>query len=375
MLRILTAGESHGDGLVGILEGFPANLYMDMDFINRELDRRQRGYGRSSRMDMEKDKAIVISGINDGYSTGNPISIMIKNRGTYVNLVEVTRPRPGHGDLVGALKYGHKGGRNALERASARETAMRVAIGAICKLLLRELDIHIYSHVVQIGDIKVLRRFPDDMNWKDIAGVVDNSPVRVLDKGAEESIIEELDKAKEKGDTLGGVLEVVALGVPVGLGSYAHWDRKLDGRIAQGIMSIPGIKGIEFGLGFNLANRLGSKVHDEIFYKEGSYYRKTNNAGGIEAGVSNGENIVLRAVMKPIPTLRRPLQTVDMESKEGVLAQFERSDVCAVPSASIVAESILAYILADEIMIKFGGDSLGEVVANYSSFMEGLRER
>ncbi|NLJ77754.1 MAG: chorismate synthase, partial [Tissierellia bacterium] len=339
MIRFLTAGESHGEGLTGILEGFPANIYMDMEFINGELARRQKGYGRSDRMDIERDEAIISSGINYGHTTGNPISIMIKNRGTDLDLVEVVRPRPGHGDLAGALKYGHEGGRNVLERASARETAMRVAIGAICKLLLREFDIYIYSHVVQIGSIKTIGRPRGEMNWRELGEIADDSCIRVLDKEAEKSIVEELDKAKEEGDTLGGVMEIVASGIPVGLGSYSHWDRKLDGRIAQGIMSIPGIKGIEFGMGFDMAAEMGSDVHDEIFYKENSYYRGSNNAGGIEAGVSNGEDIVFRAVMKPIPTLKRSLRTVDMRTKERALAQFERSDTCAVPSASIVAEN------------------------------------
>lgn len=375
MIRFLTAGESHGEKLIGIIEGFPANLYLDIDFLNKELSRRQKGYGRSNRMDIERDEAIVISGINRGYTTGNPISIVIKNRGTNIDLVEVTRPRPGHGDLAGALKYNQKGGRNVLERASARETAMRVAIGGICKLLLKEFNIEIYSHIVQIGRIKVSEGLYKNIGRKELVNIVDESSVRVFDKDIEESIIKELDKAKKAGDTLGGVMEVIGTGIPIGLGSYVNWDRKLDGKIAQGIMSIPGIKGVEFGLGFETANRLGSKVHDEIYYKDSSYYRKTNNAGGIEGGVSNGEDIVFRAIMKPIPTLRKPLKTVDMETKEIALAQFERSDVCAVPSASIIAENILAYILANEIMIKFGGDSIEETKANYTNYREGLKSR
>lgn len=375
MIRILTAGESHGEALLGIIEGFPANIYLDIDFVNNELARRQKGYGRSNRMDIEKDELIIISGINEGYTTGNPISIMIKNKGTDIELVEVTKPRPGHGDLPGALKYNQKGGRSTLERASARETAIRVAIGGICKLLLKEFDINIYSYIVQLGKTKVSKKRHDFKSKKEMIELVEESKVRVFDKDREEAMIKELDSARELGDTLGGVMEVIGEGIPVGLGSYGNWDRKLDGKIGQGIMSIPGIKGVEFGLGFEASNRQGSEVHDEIYYADKSYYRKSNNAGGIEAGVSNGENIVFRAVMKPIPTLRKPLETVNMETKEKALAQFERSDVCAVPSASIIAENILAYILANEIMIKFGGDSLKEIKSNYTNYAESLKDR
>lgn len=374
MIRYLTAGESHGEALVGIIEGFPSNIPFDKEFINKELNRRQKGYGRSSRMAIEKDEIQIISGINKNYTTGNPISIMIRNRGTNIDLVEVTRPRPGHGDLAGGLKYNQKGGRNILERASARETAMRVAIGSICKLLLMEFNIHIFSHIIQIGDIKISKEIYTDIKREDLLRA-DESVVRILDKNAEKRIIAEIEKAKEEGDTLGGVIEVIGTNIPVGLGSYASWDRKLDGKIACSILSIPGIKGIEIGLGFSTASRLGSQVHDEIYHDEEGYYRKTNNAGGIEGGVSNGEDIIFRAVMKPIPTLKKPLKTVDMETKEQVLAQFERSDVCAVPSASIVAENMLAYILANEMKLKFGGDSIEEMKINFNNYMESLKNR
>ncbi|GFN35946.1 chorismate synthase [Tepidimicrobium xylanilyticum] len=374
MIRYLTAGESHGDGLVGIIEGIPSNLFLDAEFINGELKRRQRGYGRSNRMALEKDLVKVLSGIDRGYTTGNPISFMIENRGKNIELIEITRPRPGHGDLTGTLKYNLKGGRNVLERASARETAMRVALGATCKLLLKEFNIQIYSHIIQIGDVKISEEVYSNIKEMDLLKV-DESPIRVLDKDKEKEIIEMIDKTKEKGDTLGGIIEVIAKNVPIGLGSYTHWDRKIDGKIAYGIMSIPGVKGVEFGLGFDACGKLGSQMHDEIFYDGQRYYRKTNNAGGIEAGVTNGEDIVIRAVMKPIPTLKKPLRTVDIETKEETVAQFERSDVCAVPSASIVAENILAYILANEMTLKFGGDSIEEMKDNFNNYNKLIENR
>ena len=374
MIRFLTAGESHGDALIGIIEGLPSNLFFDIDFINQELGRRQMGYGRSNRMAIERDEIKLLSGVNKNLTTGNPIGIMIKNRGKNVDLIEVTRPRPGHGDLAGTLKYNFQGGRNVLERASARETAMRVALGAICKLLLKEFHIKIYSHIVQIGEIKVSDEVYLNIKEEDLLRA-DESPVRVLDKDREGEILSAIDKAKEKGDTLGGILEVIGKNIPIGLGSYANWDRKIDGKIAYGIMSIPGIKGIEFGLGFKTASRPGSQVHDEIYHDGNRFYRKTNNAGGMEAGVTNGEDIVFRAVMKPIPTLRKALRTVDIRTKEGVVAQFERSDVCAVPAASIVAENILAYILANEMVLKFGGDSLEEMKENFKNYKEILENR
>lgn len=374
MIRFLTAGESHGDALIGIIEGLPSNLFFDIDFINQELGRRQMGYGRSNRMAIERDEIKLLSGVNKNLTTGNPIAIMIKNRGKNVDLIEVTRPRPGHGDLAGTLKYNLEGGRNVLERASARETAMRVALGAICKLLLKEFHIKIYSHIVQIGEIKVSDEVYLNIKEEDLLRA-DESPVRVLDKDREGEILSAIDKAKEKGDTLGGILEVIGKNIPIGLGSYANWDRKIDGKIAYGIMSIPGIKGIEFGLGFKTASRPGSQVHDEIYHDGKRFFRKTNNAGGMEAGVTNGEDIVFRAVMKPIPTLRKALRTVDIRTKEGVVAQFERSDVCAVPAASIVAENILAYILANEMVLKFGGDSLEEMKENFKNYKEILENR
>lgn len=373
MLRFLTSGESHGDVLIGVIEGIPANLYFDRDYINMELSRRQKGYGRSSRMEIEKDEIVVLSGINQGYTTGNPISIMIENRGKNIPLTEVKRPRPGHADLAGALKYNQTGARNILERASARETAMRVAIGGICKLFLAEFDIYIYSHVIQIGEIKSVKNYYNNLRVDELVKA-DRSSIRVVDKNSEKKMIDIVKKVKAHGDTLGGVVEIIGTSIPIGLGSHAHWDRKLDGKIAQSMMSIPGIKGVEFGLGFDSASKLGSRFHDPIAY-DGDYYRMSNNAGGIEGGISNGEDIVFRLAMKPIPTLKKPLQTVDMESKEEVLAQFERSDTCAVPSASIVAEAMLAYVLANEMMIKFGGDSMEEVRNNYDYYINSLINR
>lgn len=371
MIRFLTAGESHGEYLVGIIEGFPSNLYLNVDYVNNQLKRRQMGYGRSSRMSIERDQVIVLSGVSDNLTTGNPISLLIKNRGRDIDVDKIIKPRPGHGDLAGMLKYNHQHAKHVMERASARETAMRVAIGSICRLLLKEFNISIYSHVVQIGKVKA-----SDRSYEEEALLqADQSPLRVLDKEAEKLMIEEIERAKDEGDTLGGIFEVIAKNLPVGLGSYASWDRRLDSSISAGIMSIPGIKGIEFGLGFDLAKLKGSQVHDEIYYDQNRYFRKTNNAGGTEAGVSNGEDIVFRAVMKPIPTLRKPLRTVNVRTKEEVLAQFVRSDVCAVPSASVVAENILAYVLAKEIVMKFGGDSMEELKANYNSYVNSLQYR
>ncbi len=371
MIRFYTAGESHGECLIGIMEGFPSNVFMDVDFINNELKRRQSGFGRSNRMNIEQDEVKILSGVSDNFTTGNPICLLIKNRAKEIDVDRIIKPRPGHGDLSGMLKYNHEDAKNVMERASARETAMRVAVGSICKLLLKEFNIKIYSHVIQIGNVKALCK--SNME-EDLLKQADSSPLRVLDRKAEAKMIEEIERAKDEGDTLGGVFEVIGKNIPVGLGSYASWDRRLDGIIAGAIMSIPGIKGIEFGIGFDAAKMKGSQVHDEIFYDKG-YLRKTNNAGGIEAGISNGEAIVFRAAMKPIPTLRKPLKTVNIKTKEEAFAQFVRSDVCAVPSASIVAENMFAYVLANEMAVKFGGDSIEEMKANFNSYINSLSER
>lgn len=373
MIRFLTGGESHGESLTGIIDGIPANLKLDVSFINAELKRRQMGYGRSIRMQIEHDEILILSGVNNGLTTGSPITISIKNRGRNIELVEVTRPRPGHGDLVGALKYNQKGGRNILERASARETAIRVALGSICKLLLNEFDIKIHSHVINIGGIDSKINYYNGLKLEEL-NKADDSVIRVIDKSSEEKMIKKIEDAKEEGDTLGGILEIVVENVPVGLGSHTNWDTKLDGRLAGAIISIQGMKSVEFGLGSLASSTKGSEFQDEIIFDNG-YKRKTNNAGGIEAGISNGEDIVIRGTMKPIPTLRKPLDTIDMITKERVTAQFERSDICAVPSASIVGESIVAYILANELLLKFGGDFLEEIKVNYKNYLKYIEKR
>ncbi|ADL07139.1 chorismate synthase [Thermosediminibacter oceani] len=376
MLRFLTAGESHGKALVAVIEGLPANLAVDVDFINRELSRRQMGYGRGGRMKIEKDAVEVISGLREGRTTGSPVAFIIPNL-DYPNwkdkaLEPVTRPRPGHGDLAGALKYRQDDIRNILERASARETAARVAVGAVAKQLLAIFNIEVLSHVIAIGGIKANVKDPllEDLRR------ADESPVRCLDRIAEQKMMEAIDNAKRDGDSLGGVFEVVAFNVPVGLGSHAHWDRKLDGRIVWSLMSVQGIKGVEIGLGFEAAARKGSQVHDEIFYDSESrrFYRKTNNAGGLEAGITNGCPLVVRAAMKPIPTLYRPLLSVDIKTKEQFAAGVERSDVCAVPAASIVGEAAVAWVLAGALVEKFGGDTVEEMREGFERWMKYLQE-
>lgn len=373
MIRLLTAGESHGEGLLGIIDGIPANLYFDEAFINGELSRRQKGYGRSNRMLIEKDEIKVLSGVRNNYTYGGPISIFIKNRGTNIDLVEVTKPRPGHGDLVGALKYNQKGGRNILERASARETAMRVALGSICKLILNEFNIKINSHVVNIGGVESRKTYYKGANLDEISKSK-KSDIMVIDSESEGLMIEKIKTAMKNGDTLGGAIELIVDNVPPGLGSHINWDTKLDGLLGQALFSIPGIKAVEFGLGEEVAFSLGSMLHDEIIYDKG-YRRKTNNAGGIEAGISNGEHIVIKIFMKPIPTLKKPLETVDMVTKEKAFALSERSDTCAVPAASIVAESMVAFVLAREFLKKFGGDFLEEVKENYNSYIKHISAR
>lgn len=376
MLRFLTAGESHGKTLVGTIEGFPSNVPIDMDQINRDLARRQKGYGRGGRMKIETDKMEILAGLRNGKTLGSPIAFLIKNK-DYENWEKfmdpeeaeteekrVTKPRPGHADLTGALKYGFDDVRNVLERSSARETAVRVGIGSFAKQLMALFDIEVYSHVIAIGNARLGRNPNENSDEK-----AEDSEVRCIDKDTENAMIEEIKKAKENGESLGGVFEIHIKGVPHGLGSYVQWDRKLDGKLAHNLMSIQGIKGVEIGDGFETAGMEGSKVHDEIYYdEEQKFYRKTNHAGGIEGGMSNGETIVIRCAMKPIPTLYKPLKTVDLITKEEALASVERSDTCAVPAASVVGEMVAITVIAQEFLRKFGGDSIEEIRKRWKDY-------
>jgi len=389
MLNFLTAGESHGKCLTAILAGVPAGLSLLTSDIDSELKRRQAGYGRGGRMKIESDRVEITAGVRAGVTLGSPISLTIQNRdwgnwqkimspdsGAVTDRGTVTRPRPGHADLAGGIKYGHKDLRNILERASARETAARVALGAVAKCLLKEFGIFIISFVVEIGRIRanVENITINDIGQKEKQDLFDNSPLRCPDSEAEQKMMQAIDEAGKNGDTLGGVVEIVATGLPVGLGTYAQWDRRLDMRLAGAIMGIPAIKGVEIGLGFEAARRLGSQVHDEIKYDKTAkrFYRVTNNAGGIEGGISNAEPIIIRVAMKPIPSLRRPLQSVDFITKKPFEATKERADVCAVPAAGVVAEAVVAIELANAMIEKFGGDSLSEMCRNYETYVEYL---
>src|SRR6267378_1662454 len=386
VFRFLTAGESHGEALVAVIDGVPAGLPLTEADINGDLARRQRGYGRGGRMKIERDQVHVLSGVRWGATLGSPITLSIANRdwenwkatmgvampeaGTAKK--EVTRPRPGHADLAGAMKYGHRDIRNVLERSSARETTARVAVAGVAKRLLAEFGITILSHVTELGGIRIS---PDlDLPWEEIRRRAEASEVRCADPAAEAEMIVAIDDAKAKGDTLGGVFEVVALGCPVGLGSYVQWDRRLDGRLAQAFCSIQAIKGCEFGMGFETARTPGSDVHDEILFEAGQgFNRSTNNAGGLEGGVTNGQPLVVRAAMKPLSTLRTPLKSVDLATKETVEAVVERSDVCAVPAAGIVGEAMMAIVLADAFLEKFGGDGVEEIRRNYRAYQDSLK--
>ncbi len=372
MLRYLTAGESHGKGLLAIIEGIPSNLSLSKEDIDKELKRRQRGYGRGGRMKIEKDKAEVLSGVRFGKTLGGPIGLLIENKdwGKWKDVL--TSPRPGHADLAGEIKYNFDDLRNVLERASARETATRVAVGAICKKFLKEFNIDFYSRVIQIGPIADKRKWHPEKDFSSI----EKSPLRCLKKGVEKRMKLLIDKAKKEGDSLGGIFEVVALNLPIGLGSYIQSDLRLDGRLAQALMSVPGIKGVEIGSGFASASKFGSDVQDEIFYqKEKKFYRKTNRAGGLEGGMTNGEPLILRAAMKPISTLRKPLHSVDLISKKSTLASKERADVCAVPAAAVIGEAVVTFEIAKVFREKFGGDSLKEIKRNYESYQKYVREK
>ncbi|HEX2201900.1 MAG TPA: chorismate synthase [Longimicrobium sp.] len=392
--RFTTAGESHGPALLCTVEGLPAGLPLDADGIDRELRRRQGGYGRGGRMRIESDRAEILSGVRHGETLGSPVALLVRNRdwanwtdamspapvesqGDDEAMRRVFFPRPGHADLVGALKYDRTDARDVLERASARETTMRVAAGALAKRLLAELGIAVGSHVVSLGGI-VAR--PPSALPADLNAASDPSPVRCLDPEAEGAMIDAIDAAKRDGDTLGGVVEVVARGLPAGLGAHVSWDRKLDGRLAGALMSVQAIKGVEIGLGFEAALRPGSRVHDAITLdgaaeRGGGYGRVSNHAGGVEGGITTGQPLVVRAAMKPISTLMRPLGTVDLRTGEAAEAVRERSDVCAVPAAGVVAEAMVAIVLADAVLEKFGGDSLGELRRNFEGYLERIRER
>jgi chorismate synthase len=396
MLRFLTAGESHGKALVTIVEGVPAGLAIDVEAITVQLRRRQGGYGRGRRMAIESDRAEPLSGIRHGVTTGAPIALLIPNKdwdnwqktmyvepaqpddASGVDRPAVTRPRPGHADLAGAVKYGHDDIRDVLERASARETAARVAVGAIARQILRELGTGIVSHVVTIGSASI-----DDalaISYDAVLAIASDSPLHCVDTAVERRMIAEIDRARDAGDTMGGSFEVIAHDVPPGLGSYVQWDRKLDGRLAQALMSIPAIKAVGIGRGPLVASIPGSRVHDEILPAASTPHvvgvvRPTNNAGGLEGGVTNGEDLRVSAYMKPIATLMKPLRSVDLSTMTVSPAAVERSDVCAVPAAAVVAEAMVAIVLADAAMEKFGGDTVQELVGGWQSFKDRTAAR
>ncbi|MBE7103100.1 chorismate synthase [Bacillus cereus] len=388
-MRYITAGESHGPQLTTILEGVPAGLSLVANDINEELARRQKGYGRGRRMQIEKDQVQIVSGVRHGKTMGSPIALIVENRDfTHWTKVmgaeplteqeekemkrQVTKPRPGHADLNGAIKYGHRDMRNVLERSSARETTVRVAAGAVAKKILAELGIQVAGHVVEIGGIQV-----ENIKYNSIAelqSTTEASPVRCLDKEAGKKMMQAIDDAKANGDSIGGIVEVVVEGMPIGVGSYVHYDRKLDAKLAAAIMSINAFKGVEIGIGFEAAHRPGSEVHDEILWDEvQGYRRKTNNAGGLEGGMTTGMPVVVRGVMKPIPTLYKPLQSVDIDTKEPFTASIERSDSCAVPAASVVAEAVVAWELATALIEQFGLDRIDLIRENIEKHNEYAR--
>lgn len=391
ILRFLTSGESHGKCLNAIIEGVPAGVTIDTDFINNELSRRQIGYGRGGRMLIEKDTVKILSGVRHGKSIGSPICLEIENKDwenwiipmnseeiepteenlKILNSKKITKARPGHADLAGALKYNHSDIRNILERSSARETTTRVAVGAIAKSILKEFNIECLSCVTQIGTIKA--NCPE--NLFEEKEKIENSDLRTCDTIAYELMKKEIDNAKENGDTLGGSFKLIFKNIPIGLGSHVHWDRKLDGLLAQAIMSIQAVKSVEIGLGSKVAETLGSKTHDEIFVENGKYIRKTNNAGGIESGMTNGENIVITAYMKAIPTMKKPLNSIEIDTKKEVQAHFERSDTCAVAACSVVAEAMASIVIADAMLEKFSHDSIDEMKTNYENYTNKISER
>ncbi len=389
MLSFRTAGESHGQALIALVEGLPAHLTIDFEFIDHELKRRQGGYGRGGRMKIERDQVRFLSGVRHGKTLGSPIAMMIENRdwsnweqimsvrevaGDSGDKRRVTRPRPGHTDLAGSLKFNHTDARNILERSSARETAARVAAGALAKVFLRTFGIEVLSHTTAIGNVRV----PDDflVSWPQLEAIRDDDVVRCVLPDVAQKMVREIENAQKDGDTIGGTFEVVALGVPTGLGSHTAWDSRLDGRLAQAIMSVNAVKAVELGQGVRVAYNRGSVSHDEIAYdaQQRRFYRLTNRAGGMEGGISNGEEIRVVGYLKPIPTLKKALRSVDMISKEPFLAQHERSDTCTVPAAGVICESMVAHVLANAFLEKFGGDSITETKRNYEAYLRQLRD-
>jgi chorismate synthase len=385
MLRLLTAGESHGPACVAILEGMPTGVTVSVDDINRELRKRHFDFGRGGRASIEKDEVEILSGVRYGKTLGSPIALMVRNldfaswqdemriETISKEAEKLTKPRPGHADLAGALKYGQDDIRNIMERASARETVARVMAGAVVKKLLAQFDIKLASHTIQIGTVKLSR---PPKNFLEVASVFDTDPdIRCIDLETSRKMKEAILEARKRQDTLGGVVEVIAIGVPVGLGSVMHYDRRLDGRIAQALMSIPSVKAVETGDAIKIASMFGSEAQDIISYKKGRFVRKTNNMGGIEGGMSNGEDIACRVYHKPISTLGSPLRTVDIKTHKPASAIVERSDVCVVPRAGVISEAMLALVLGEAMLEKFGGDHINETKRNFSSYIESLEKR
>jgi len=382
-LRLLTAGESHGPAQSGILEGIPAHLQLSLDEIQRQMKRRQVGFGRGGRMKIETDEVEITAGVRFGKTLGSPIHVVVKNRDfqnwrdamsvwgeTPANPKSAFAPRPGHADLPGGQKYDEHDFRNILERASARETVVRTAFGAICKQLLSSVGIEIGSHVISIGSISS----KPDASWEQIMQVQNNEVLRCVDTSVEKQMVEQIEEAKRRKETLGGIFEVVAHNVLPGLGSHVHWDRKLDGRIAQAILSVPAVKGVTIGDAFHIAQSWGSEAHDEIYYNESGFYRKTNRSGGTEGGITTGQDLRIRAAMKPLSTLMKPLQSVDVRTKEVKEAIVERSDVCSVPAAGVVGEAMLAIVLADALLEKFPADTMNDLLSAIEFYKKRLLE-
>ncbi len=373
MLRYLTSGESHGKCMLTILDGLPAGLLVKKSLIDAELSRRMSGYGRGKRMSIESDKVNILSGLRNNRTIGSPVALSIENVDQLIDrLPAVMSPRPGHADLAGALKYNTKDARDILERASARETVARVASGALAKILLSEFGINVMSHVVRIGRIEAKVR---GLGARQIETIAAKSPVRCADPAASRLMQREIDEASASGDSLGGVFEIIISGAPAGLGSHTQWDRKLDARLAMALVSIQAIKGVSFGMGFEAASARGSAVHDGIFFGGSKgFFRKTNNAGGLEGGMTNGEDVVIQAAMKPIATLKNPLVSVNMKTKKITSASVERSDTCAVPAAGVVGECVAAIEIAGAFIEKFGGDSITEMKRNFNGYLAQVRK-